>query len=381
MESWSTGLRESHGPLIADAIKEVETLTLANTEVIVNLNECLLKFMPNLKELRIWKKFNEPPKTDWMDKIYPKLNRFVWHAYEELPIDKLKRFLSNNPNTTFFSLLTNSHDTVQKLIKDGIRINELFFKLPRFFELRRTLNYSINNIPKLLDDLLVLCKQQFCRLHLNYVKRPLEFLLNVGGLLSLAPYIEGLYFGHKLDKTFAQSLVTFEHLKVLQIDIREHSDEIAAIPNLREIYVYWAVTQSNRSSTQRAMLNFAQHSKKLKKIFLRSESQEYEAEVFQQLNARRCGLLNAEKLRIYFKTENALNNIECNYDKIELLNVETEIVKNPFVNEYNTTKKFTDLTYGRFRRNRDLLMALLATIAIAIFSYSASIFCMFYSTK
>lgn len=348
LESWSNGLRKSHGPSFADAVKEVESLTLANTTVIGDLNQCLLKFMPNLKELRIWEDFNEPSETDWMTKSYPKLERFIWHSNEELPIDKFKQFLSNNPNISYFSLLAKSQNTVQKLIKDRIRVNELFFDLPSFFF------YDTNdmNTRTLLNDLLVLCKQQSCRLHLNWVNRESEIPSLVDKLWSLAPYIEGLYFGNgALDKRFVQSLVTFEHLKVLQLDIGEHSDPFAAIPNVEEIYVYWAVTQSNRKRYQRALLNYVEQSKPLKKIFLRCKSQQYKEKVYQEFDAARSRLADAKILKMYFRTENGLDTIKCNYDNIELVRVETEAVKNPFINEYLTTKKFSSgKGYGRYRR-------------------------------
>lgn len=351
IEGWGRGIRMSHRPALANLVKDVESITIANTKVLGDLNECLLKHIPNMKRLTLWQKFIEEPGTDtvnWMQQIYPKLEYFAWHADQNVPVGGLMLLFELNPNINFFSLYSKSRDTLGQLFNEGIRIDELFVVLNR------------SNMTAMFSDLQIMCEQQFCkRLHLKFsdAARPM-LTTNLGPFMLLGPYIEGLYFEKLgIDMNLTQIIMTFDHLKVLQLNVAVNANFLSKIVSLEEIYAYWGVDKTNFNKYQAAMLTYAKNTPKLKKIYLRNNSQPFDRFDFVNLDLARKDLHGANKLKIYFKSEECsftgkLNAIECDYDMVEIVRVETEHVDNPLITEYLTTKQLSqspwlDYIYGR----------------------------------
>lgn len=331
-DSWGRGVRSTQSRLLANLVKDVESVTFSNTKVCGDLNECALQFMPKLKELTLWGKLIEPKDepVNWMNHTYRKLERFSCHLEQNLPLVKIKHFLSINPNIKICSLRINSN-SIEQLIQESIPIDELFVEI-------------FHIIPS-LDNLLVLCQQQPCRLHLKFNQTNIITLKRfLGKLESLAPYIEGLYFENSIDAELANLLLGFENLKVIQFTITSNADIVCRIPNLQEIYVFWGVNSSNFQQYRQAMMTFARRAPKLKKIYVRNNSQTFDKFKFNDMNAERRLLPGAEKLKIYIRTDELyymgkLNDIERNYDLVEIVRVESENVKNPLIDEYLTTKQ------------------------------------------
>lgn len=353
-ENWFTiqyRLREMHGYMLAEALEDVESVTFSNMNVVGDLNQCILQFMPNLKELTLCKKFKEQEDVNWMEMNDPQLQRFVWHLDEEVPVTKVKRFLGVNSNVTFFSLLSRSQHTIKELIKEGVQVNELFFDVTSGF------SYFETEMPQALDELMVFCKQNSCEsLHLMFGESSRDSLQrNLDKLVALAPYIKGLYFDTKvINKEFVIALTKLENLKVLQYNFATNINGLMAnIPNLEEIYVYWGANAQNIAKYQKSMLFFASNSPKLKKIYLRNNSQPFKDFDFKEYDSKRRQLPGARKLKIYFKSDEPgctgpLNEIQRNFDLIEVLRVESENVKNPMINEWTVARKMSKSSFRRY---------------------------------
>lgn len=332
-ENWNTGPRKNHGSGMSAMFKEVVSATFSNAAIRGDLNDYILKYMPKLKELTLLKKFTEPANgsSDWMNRTYPQLNRFAWHLDKrEVPIDRIKAFFIRNPNIRF-SLKSISQATIEQLIQEDVRVDELFFKV-------------VGRL-SVLDNLLILCvKQPNICLHLEFsfwAQRHLND--NLDKLKALAPYIEGLYFqSGMIDAQLAKMLVTFNKLKVVQADLGiRNAKQLVDIPNLTVLYARSGVSQTNFDSYSKAMLLFAGRSLSLKKIFLRNSSIPFDTFKFKELDSKRRKLLGAKKLKIHFNTQferqnRELKNIVRDYGSVGIDRVETEIVKNPLVTDLIT---------------------------------------------
>lgn len=335
------GLCPTQSRWLSNLVGDVESVTFSNTKIGGDLNECALQFMPKLKELTLSGMFDEPKDSSWMNQTYPTLERFSLHLEKSLPLTKIKHFLCMNPKIKIFSLRLRSHNAIKQLVRESIRIDELFFDI-----------FSVSELSESLDDLLVLCQQQPCRLHLKLSSSINYFRTFFGKVVLLAPYIEGLYFESILYADIANVLVRFENLKVLKFTISAEADVISRIPNLQEIYADWGAYDSRgivRYRYREALMIYARRSPKLKKIYVRNDPQTIDKFGFNEINAERRLLPGAEKLKIYFRTDEPhdtmrkLNEFQRNFDMIEIVHVESEIFKNPLITEYLRAKPLNQL--------------------------------------
>lgn len=335
-ENGNSGLNESHGNMIVDIAQGIEWMTFANIKIDGDLNDVILHLMPNLKGLTLWKSLDGPSddtKIDWMEKTYPKLEYFAWHLDREISIAKYKRFLQVNPNIKTFSLVSKSQETIDQLSEQQIHVDELFFIVP-------------SNVAAALNALQQLSKKQLIkRLHLKFADSVrTELKSNLNRLTALGPHIEGLYFEQiDIDELLIKIITKFENLKMFQFNISEYMNNveaIASIKQLEEVFVYWSLNYINWNANLRALRTFAAHSPHLQKIYLRNNSRNFGNFNFHDLNQRRCNLSNATKLKIYIKTDETKATgpfpKRQNYGMIEAVRVETEIVKNPLINEFLT---------------------------------------------
>lgn len=128
-ESWSRGLTDNHGSVIANMVADVESFKISNSKVIDDLHECILQYLPKMNRLTIWKKdsVKEEMSLQWLENAYPNLRYFAWHTNHELPIDLAELFLATNPGIRFCSLQSKSQNVPHQLVQRKIRVNELFF--------------------------------------------------------------------------------------------------------------------------------------------------------------------------------------------------------------------------------------------------------------
>ncbi|XP_055296389.1 uncharacterized protein LOC129565465 [Sitodiplosis mosellana] len=339
-ENWRGGLRKSHGPVLADIVQGVEAVTFSSTKISGDLNENMLQFLPNMKRLTLWKTLNEPrddERVNWMEQTYPKLEHFAWHLYREVPVNKVKRFLQVNPSIKTFSLLSKSPRTINELVNEGMRIDELFFDIP-------------SDLWNALADLRLFCQQQVGRqlkLHLKFsdsVRASLNQNLNL--LTAIAPYIEGLYFEEAfVDEKLVKVIEKCEHLKMIQLNLQPKGKMmwLTNIPKLQEIFIYWAVNLSTFGKYHKVMMMLAGQVQQLKKIYIRNNSRKFNEFGLDELNSERRKLTDTKRLKIYFKSEETINTgrldaTVCEFDKIEALRVESETFDNPLVTKYLTTK-------------------------------------------
>lgn len=354
IDGWGRGLRMTHRAALEKLVNGVESVTISNSKVHGDLNACLLQHTPNLKRLTLWQKFEEvagDTTINWMQQMYPKLEYFAWHANTELPVADAKQLFELNPNINFFSLYTNSRNTINRLLNEQIRVNQLYIEVKRV------------DIPAIFDELRSLCEQRLCdRLHLKFADWTRVMLTNqMARFIPLGPYIEGMYFEKvDIDVNFARIINTFDRLKVLQMSIHENSAAVLSKSlSLEEIFVYWGVNSSNFKAYHEAMLTYAGKTPTLKKIYMRNNSQSFDRFEFEAMNLERQQLNGANKLKIYFKSEEwnftgKLSDICCDFDTIEVVRVETERVDNPLITEYLTTKQlstennsYMEYMYGR----------------------------------
>lgn len=307
-----------------------------------------------MNRLTIWKKddINDGNQMtyQWMESTYPNLKYFAWHTNSKLPIGLAKFFFETNPGINFFSLQTRSRNTLRQLIERNIRVNELFF--------------TMDGAANIFADLQALCVQQGTRLHLKFPDGAARTMLtnNMSQFIQLAQYIDGLYFEDSgISDNLAQTLTTFDNLKVLQLNISMGAQILTGIQTLQVIYAYWGVNHSNFRNYREAMMIYASRLPNLKRIYMRNNSQKFERFDFDEFDAARIRLADACKLKIHFRTDElahmgALNDIQREYDSIEIDRVETEEIKNPLVTDYligqNLTQSSSDYMRNHYGRNR-----------------------------
>lgn len=351
-ENWRSGLRKSHGLLLADIVQDVEVVTFSNTKVFGDLNKNMLQFLPNMNSLTLWETFDEPlddTKIDWMEQIYPKLKYFAWHLEREVPVEKIKRFLQENPSIRTFSLQSSKRKTINALVGEGIRVDELFFDVTCW---------------DALADLRDLCEQQIgvCRLHLKFrdsIRASLSVGQNLQNLIALTPYIEGLYFEDTfVDEELANVSAKCERLKMIQLNLQtvKKMKWLATIPNLEEVFVYRGVSIPTFAKYHKVLMMLVGQVQKLKKIYIRNNSRKFNEFGLDELNDERCKMTDSAKLKIYFKSDETTNSgrldaVVCEFDKIEAMLVESETFDNPLVTEYLTTKGLSRMFYKRYLRS------------------------------
>lgn len=178
---------------------------------------------------------------------------------------------------------------------------------------------------------------------------------NMAQFTQLAPYIDGLFFEKTLiTKALAQTLTTFDNLKVVQLCFSHDAKILANSSSLREIYAYWGVAQNNFSVFRKTMMMYASRMPNLKRIYVRNNSQKFRKFEFGEMDAARKQLAGACKLKIHVRTDELsavghLDDIQREYDTIQIERVESEEVKNPLVTEYLIGKKMTDAYVEEFK--------------------------------
>lgn len=227
-------MNKSHSRFFVNMVKDVESVTFTNTYIDGDLNECVLKYMENMKELSLVNLYEErttltkSERIAWLQQTYPKLERFLWHgSFSSYGIEEFTTFFTNNPTIEFFSFSATATYLIEVLRTQNIRVNELFLEHD-YDDLMWTDN---------MENLLYLCKTHNCRLHLKFDDEISEVdEETVDKLVELAPYIEGLYFESLKIDNFAHIWAAFNRLKVLQAYIFENADHFFNISSLEEIY-------------------------------------------------------------------------------------------------------------------------------------------------
>lgn len=355
IDCWGRGLRTNtfETKRCKEFVEHVETLTIVSTKVNGNLNDCVLKHMPQLKRLTLWKELNEPDlddEDDWMSRQYPNLEYFAWHLDRSLPIERINTFFAFNPNINHFSLTAKTQSTLNQLQNEAIRVDVLYFTFA-----------SNSNMAACFRDLQTLCAENLCRrLHLRFpdtVRRMLDRHLNE--LIFLSPYIEGLYF-EKIDISdeLAHIIIVCDRLKVLQLNIASNFELLSRSNSLEEMFAYWGVNTANFQSYYDALFRYAVYTPNLKKIYMRNNSQPFEKFDFSLLDTERLEWGGTNKLKIYFRTDETtftgkFNDVERDHYSIEVLRVETEHVDNPLVTDYLTTVQLNQSTYEYFHSRRN----------------------------
>lgn len=348
IDHWTRGLMVNYGQIIHDMIKDVESFTLSNTDVHGDLHTCILNSLPKLNRFTFWKKdrINNEMTHEWLQQTYPNLQYFAWHAASELQIDLAQFFFHNNPRITFFSLQSCSQNTLRHLFERKIRVNELFF--------------TVTGSPGVFVDLLNLCQQQGTRLHLKFPDGTPRNVLNqnMDQFARLHQYVDGLYFQNAgIQNNLARALHTFSHLKILQLNITSTDPgyRFFDIAPLQEIYAFYGVCTQTFRQYRAAMMLFARRLPRLKRFYMRNNSQPFDRFEFGEMDEARKRLPGACKLKIHVRSDElsymgALNDIQREYDTIAIERVETEQVKNPLVTEFLIGEKLKESNVGRSRR-------------------------------
>lgn len=257
-----------------------------------------------------------------------------------MPVEKVTRFIEINQNIQTLSLWSKSRNTINELLGHDLCINELFFDVP------------CKGFVDVSDDLFSLCTQQSApiRLHLKFddlVKWPL--IWNLGKLVPLAPFIEGLYFRNRpVDGALAKEILQFENLKKIQLAVK-NQDEVgwlAQLKSLEELYIYDALSELNWNKYHAMMLMLVGNVRSLKKIYIHNNSRMFSQFGLDELDLERRKLKNAQKIMIFVKTEEStsigrLHSVRCDYEKIEAKRVEAETLNNPLVTQYLTSFPFS----------------------------------------
>lgn len=247
---WCLDVDKPYGSLLSNMLNNVESLTLSDIQIDVDLKQCLLQYMPNLKRLTISQLFDEEEEYDWIYQTYQTLESFSWHCNSNtIPVNRIKQFQQANPNTKI-SVLIKYEDDLQKLIDEGVNIDELFIES----------EYNAHELKKACE------RKQFNRLHLR--KYCLYKREDIAELALLAPYIEGLYFrGGFIQKELAEFMLTIENLKFLQADITNNVGHISRIPKLEKLFIIMNMDKRDRNHYPR-QIRRAICSQSLKKVFI-----------------------------------------------------------------------------------------------------------------
>lgn len=322
-------LRQIYGRVLAKVTQNVESITLLNTKLVGDLNKSLLQYVPQLKRLTLLKKL-DGHEGGWMHRTYAKLEYFAWHLKSEINVTQVRDLLITNPTIKTFSLLTMSEQTIKALITDNVRVDELFIEM-----------HDFKNALEMLTELLGFCEKYKCyQLHLKIsqirVILPPE---NHIQLMSLAPYIRGLYFENEaIFNRFSvlYSPLTLSNLKVIGLPSFASVDRIQKDPrfnmnSLEEVFISEDIANFHEYSGVMLTLCQLPH---LRKIYLRNSSTKFGIFNFARFNALRRMVKKANKLKVFFCVTRSsftgkLYDLKTDFDMIEVSHVETEIVSNP----------------------------------------------------
>lgn len=243
------------GALLIDWLATVDGLQFYGCE---NLHE-VLRYCSNLKYLRIDQDSKDKSHL-WMEQRYPGL---VFLKYDiMLPIQKLVKFLTNNPNVKSLALkLDSNRPTVNKQLIHQIgstcSIEELFV----------TVDYQ-KDLELMENEFQTICNHSnFKRLHVALKRTSLwgEPFVSLS-VLKKFKHLHGLHILH-CDIEFPSNL-TLMHLKVLQLQfVHSHISTIDLsknLPNLEELYL-----SSLGTNFENIISPFARNAVKLKKIVAR----------------------------------------------------------------------------------------------------------------
>lgn len=174
-------------------------------------------------------------------------------------------------------------------------------------------------------------------MHLKFPHQADETLLpqNMAQFPQLAQYIDGSFFQYNEP---VQTLNTFHNLKVLHLGFLTRVQILIEIQTLQEIYIHWRIRKNDFQSYRESMTLFASRLPNLKRIYMSYDSQKFEEFKFDEMDAARKQLAGACKLKIIFKLSDSymgcLNDIQREYETIEIERFESEELKNPFMNHY-----------------------------------------------
>lgn len=336
---------------ITAILKNVESFTVENISIDVDLNNRLFAFMPNLKQLTVLT-FPDRQTNDvlsnitWLQQACPTLEYFSWHVAPnhqrpeaQFPAMEIEQFLKLNSGIKFVSLRLDSKEQLNILMASDITVSELFF----------TMNKCGTDITEIIADLMVICESRKSmdrtkqtRLHLQI--NGYQFKENPGQLEFLAPYIVGLYFESFVLKCFAPVFPKLINLQVLQaIEYVPAVELLCLLPSLDEMYI--SCLRKPISYYENDIRMLATRLPKLKKLFLNRYlyrcfnnllvDPDYFGEenfkYFGEINAKRKKFPSVKKLKVYLEVEQDLDEVKTDYDTMEIVRSQTEAITNPFV--------------------------------------------------
>lgn len=184
-------------------------------------------------------------------------------------------------------------------------------------------------------------------MHLKFTGKAARQMLseNMAEFTQLSPYIDGLFFDkYPITGNLAKTLTAFKSLQALQLYFLHDAKILADIPTLREIYAYWDVDHDTYSVYRTSVMSYASSLPKLKKIYIRDNSQKRsERFQFDCIDVVRKELAGACKLKIHVRADDMFHKdakiIQGKYDNIEVERVESEEVENPLVTEHLSNAK------------------------------------------
>lgn len=346
---WKVAVSKAHCTPIAGILKNVESLTIENTSIGVDLNECLFDFMPKLKQLTVLcfperRRTDFVPNTACLQQPCSSLEYFAWHVApdqwrvdEQFPAKEIKQFLTLSSGVKFISLRLDSKEQLKAMMASDIPVNELFFVMS---------NCEDADITGIIDDLKTVCesrKLEPTQLHLQINGHSFEE--KPGQLELLAPYIVGLYFQSFVLKCFETVFPKLIKLKVLQaIEYVPDIELVRLLPNLEEIYIPCLARPF--SYYEDGIRTLATGLPKLKKLFLNhylhpslSNMLNYGSDffdeenfgIFDEIDAERKKMSGVRKLKVYLEVEHNLNKVKTEYDTIGIERSQTEAITNPLI--------------------------------------------------
>lgn len=229
----------------------------------------------------------------WLSQKFPKLEHLSLHTCNDIEWKDIEQLFHQNPNIKV-SLLSQNTENINRFIKNGV-INELHIRIKYNFD------YYIYYFKK------ICARSISIRLHLSIAHNVGRNLIrNIQQLVDLKDNIDGLYFEFDaIDAGTINAIMKIERLNILQVPIESHTQALAHLPNLKELYIYPCKKCDLAKAPQHLELlqDFAGHCKSLQKLVFRYPTKIYERiglSIVDTVNIRRMALDGAERLKFCF---------------------------------------------------------------------------------
>lgn len=297
--------------LLHAVLHDVQVVSFVNMRA-NGLYDSILQYCPSMQKLIIRGEFCVNC-NGWLSQKYPKLVQLSLHTNNDIEWKDVQQLIQQNPNINV-SLLSQNTDNINRFIDNGVTINELHIQVKYNFD------YYMHYLKAICS------KSISIRLHLVFadnVRRNLS--RHIQHLVVLKNNIDGLYFKQiELDKETVNGIMKIDRLNILQIPIKYHTQALAHLPNLKEVYIFPYMIRNGAPETTQyleLLYKLAGQCKSLQKLVYRYPTKNYhdiQLSILDSVNYLRMALNGAERLKLCCNTSASH---QMSFDTIDALDI------------------------------------------------------------